>query len=99
MPVSVHGGLSGGVDEDIVTPKIFCQTSPSFSRHIGFCVRCRNRWIGVVCRGFIIAVISDFSMTNELSRIALVFIDGRFASARVASTGVVQSWPVMARPA
>ena len=62
-------------------------------------MRCRTRWIAVVCCGFIGVVLSDFSMAIILSWISCVFINGRFASARMASLGVMQSWPVMARPA
>ena len=38
-------------------------------------------------------------MVIVLSWIACVFVEGRFAFARMASTRVVRSWPVMARPA
>ena len=30
VPVSIHGGLSGGVVVGLVSPKIFRQTSPAF---------------------------------------------------------------------
>ena len=98
MPVSVHGGLGGGVMVGLVLPKIFCQSS-AFSRQLGFWMRCPTRWIDVVCRGFIGVVLSDFSMDIVLSWISRVFINGRFSSARMASLGVMQSWPMMARPA
>ena len=53
----------------------------------------------LLCREFVSLVLCHFSMAIVLSWIACVFIDGRFASARMASTGVVQSWQVVARPA
>ena len=59
---------------------------------------CRTRWVAVVCHGFISVVLSDFSMAVVIIRIAIVFVDERFASAKMAST-VVGSWPVMVRPA
>ena len=83
----------------LVSLKIFCQISPALSRLIGFWVRCRTHWVAVVCRGFVGVDLSDFSMAIVLCWIARVFIDGRFASARMVSIGVVRSWPVMANPA
>ena len=62
-------------------------------------MRCHTRWVTVVCCGFVSVVLSDLSMAIVLSGIAHVFIDGRFASARMSLTGVVRSWPVIARPA
>ena len=36
VPVSIHSGLNGGVEAGLVSPKIFCKTSPTFLRQIGF---------------------------------------------------------------
>ena len=100
VPVSVHGCLSGSVVVGLVSPNIFCLTSPSFSRHLGFYVHCCTDWIAVVCRRFVTVVLSDFSMAIVLSWISCVFIEERFASAKLVSTGVVQSWPdKVTRPA
>ena len=96
--MSIHVFLIGGIVVGLVSPNIFRQT-PVFSRQLGFWLRCRSRWVAVVCRGFTSVVLSDFSMAIVLIWTALVSIHGRFTSARMASTGVVRSLPVMARPA
>ena len=98
MPVSVHGGLSGAVVAGLVSPTIVCRTLPAFSLQLGLWVCWRTRWVAVVCREFVSVVLSDFSIAILHSWIARVFIEGRFASARMASTGVVRSWPVMTVP-
>ena len=51
-----------------------------------------------MCRGFV-AVVGDFLMAIVLSWIVSVHIEGRYASARMALTGVVRRWPVIVRPA
>ena len=99
MSVSVHAALSGDVIADIVSPRFFCQTLPTFSREIGSWVRCRIRWFDEVCCGFLSVALNDFFMAIVLSWIARIFNEGSFASAKMALTGVVRSWPVMARPA
>ena len=78
-----------------VSPKIFSLAS-AFSCQLDVCVRCRTHRIAVVCQRFISVVLSDGSMAIVLSWIVSVLIKGRFASAMMASTGVVQSWSVMA---
>ena len=75
----------------LVSSKIFCLTSPASSRQLGYWVRCRTRWVGDVCHGFVCVVLSSFSIMIVLSYIACVFIDWRFASVRMASTGVARS--------
>ena len=62
MPVTMHGGLSGGVMVGLRSPKIFCLTSTAFSRQLGLWVHCRIIWVAVVCHRFIDVVLSDFSM-------------------------------------
>ena len=81
-----------------ISPKIFRRTSPAVSRQLGFWVRCCTCWVPVVCRRFISVVLSYFSIAIVLSQIVRVFVEGRFASARMVLTRVVRSWPVMARP-
>ena len=98
MSVSVHGGESWGVMVGLVSQNIFRQASPAFSCQLGFWVCLRTSSVAVVCRGFISVVLSDFSMVIVFSWIANIFINGRFVSARMTSTGVVRSWPVMAHP-
>ena len=75
----------------LVSPNLFRQTSLAFSRQLGFLVRCRAHWVAVVCRGFVSGVLSNFSMAIVFSWIAYVFIDEKYASERMASTGVVRS--------
>ena len=96
MLVSVHGGISGGVVAGLVSPNSVRQTSPASSP--GIWVRCHARWVAIVCHGFVTVILSDFSVVIVLNWIARVFIEGWFASARMASTAVVRSWPVIARP-
>ena len=69
---------------DLVPPKISCQTSLSFLRQLGLLVCCRTRWVNVVCRGFTTVVDDEFYMPIILSWIACVFIEDRFAYARMA---------------
>ena len=60
---------------------------------------CCTRWVAVLCQGFGTVVRSDFYLALVLSWAALASVDGTFASAMMASTGVMRSWPVIARPA
>ena len=50
--VSSHSCLCGGIWVDLVSQKIFHQTSPAFSRQLGFWMHCRIRWAAVVCCRF-----------------------------------------------
>ena len=83
----------------LVSPKIIRQTYPDSSHRLCYWVLCRIRWVAVICHRFTSDVLNYLSMANVLGMIVLVLIDGRFSSARIASTGVARSWPVMDRPA
>ena len=83
-PLGLNCGCRGGFS---ITEDIFRKTSPAFSCQLDFWVRCRARWVTVVCRGIISVVVSKFSMAIVLSWIAFVFIDGMLASAKLVSTG------------
>ena len=96
MLVSIHGGLSrGGFG---ITEDFSRQASPAFFTPARLLCALRTRWVADVCCGFVPIVLSNFFTVIIPSWIAYVFIEGRFASARMASTGVVQSSQVMARP-
>ena len=98
VPVSSDGGLCGDFGSGLVCEYFFAKNRLLFHASSAFgCVVVPNV-VATVCHVFATLVLGDISMVIVVSWIALVFIEGRFTSVRMALTGIVQSWPVMTHP-
>ena len=99
FPVCSQGGRSLRVHSGCMDPKIDLQTSLAFFLQLVLFVRWQTFAMATCFLGFVSGIQRDFSMAMVLSCVTLIVTDGRPASAKIASTGVILICPVIAIPA